>query len=71
MCVPFPVVFQEHDSASSADVLQIRATRVQIVDPKKPKERIEARLEQGAWRIHMPDIATMLSGNLPRATRKK
>ncbi len=41
---------------------QISATRVQIIDPSSPKARLEARVENGAWRLHMQDAVAVLDG---------
>lgn len=41
---------------------QISSTRVQIIDPSSPKTRTEARLEGGAWRLHMTDAVRVLDG---------
>ena len=41
---------------------RISATRVQIIDPRDPKARIEARFESGAWRLHMAEAVQVLDG---------
>ena len=41
---------------------QISRTRVQITDPSSPRTQIEARLEGGAWRLHMNDAVSVLDG---------
>lgn len=50
---------------------QISAKRVSMINPGKPNEKIEARLEDGAWRIHINELADMVAGRTPAKAGSK
>lgn len=42
----------------------VSPTRVVIHDPEKPKEKLEARVEDGAWRLHIGDAGKQVMAAL-------